>query len=179
MPSSSLMRPDPGSAADVERLLSARAGRPVRVLRAEPLGGAFASVARMTLDTGAGVPEGGRTVVVETRRRGGEGWGYDAANLQNEEAALRFLHGLGAGVAPQLLAADDGAGVLVMSDVGAGPTVEDVVHARDAGPRRPRCSASLAPWARCTPSRWGGPTPTARSAPRSAPRTRRASGSGA
>lgn len=131
------MHPDAGQAAVVERLLSMRMGRPVRVLRVQPLGGAFAPVARMTLDTRvtdpAGEPQGGATVVVKARRRGGTGWGYDPANLRNEQASLRLLEELGAGVAPRLLAADDGAGILVMTDAGAGgagPSVEDLVHAR-------------------------------------------------
>jgi hypothetical protein len=113
--------------AGVERLLARVVGRRVRVVGSEGLGGPWAPVARLTLDAAyAGL---GRTVVVKWRRRGGEGWGYDPANLRNEYAAGTLLGELGAGVAPRILGGDDRAGLLVMTDLGPGPSVEELLFA--------------------------------------------------
>jgi len=133
------MRPDAGTAAVVERVLSAHMGRQVRVLGTEHLGGEWAPVVRMTLDTDDDAC--GPTVIVKTRRCGGTGWGYDPANLRNEEASLRLLGSLGAAVAPGVIAADGEAGVLVMTDLGAGPTVEQLVYGDDAGAARKALTA--------------------------------------
>jgi len=109
-------------------------GRQVHVLGTEHLGGEWAPVVRMTLDTDDGAI--GPTVIVKTRRFGGTGWGYDPANLRNEEASLRLLGSLDAAVAPGVIAADAAAGVLVMTDLGAGPTVDQLVYGDDAGAAR-------------------------------------------
>ena len=101
----------------------ARVLSPRTVVTTEPLGGSWAPVARVTLDDGS-------TVVVKERRRHGGGWGYDPANLRNERAALEVLAAV-SGVAgestigPRLVAGDDAAGVVVMTDVGRGPTLEE------------------------------------------------------
>jgi len=109
-------------------------GRQVHVLGTEHLGGEWAPVVRMTLDTDDDAR--GPTVIVKTWRFGGTGWGYDPANLRNEEASLRLLGSLDSAVAPGVIAADDAAGVLVMTDLGAGPTVEQLVYGDDAGAAR-------------------------------------------
>ena len=92
----------------------------------------------MTLDTHPGDPAGGPTVVVKTQRAAG-GFGLRAGPSSERAGALRFLHDLGAGVAPQLLAADDGAGVVVMTDMGAWPNRRGPrARARAAGTGRAR-----------------------------------------
>ena len=100
--------------AAVERLL-----RPRNVVGTEDLGGDFAPVVRATLDDGS-------TVVVKERRRHNGGWGYDPANLRNERASLEALGQVAAAetIGPRFVAGDDDAGVVVMTDVGRGPTVE-------------------------------------------------------
>src|SRR5580658_5203957 len=60
------------------------------------------------LDLGAS-----RSVVL--KRRGAEGDGFGA-----ELAALEYLNGMPVPVAPRLLGADAGAGILLMEDLGAG-----------------------------------------------------------
>lgn len=97
----------------------ARVLAPRTVVATEDLGGSFAPVVRATLDDGA-------TVVVKERRPHRGGWGFDAANLRNERAALEALGEAPfcTEVAPGFLGGDDAAGVLVMTDLGPGPTVE-------------------------------------------------------
>lgn len=54
-------------------------------------------------------------------------WGDEAAALDNEHRGIALVTGLGVDVAPRLLAADEGLGIVVMTDVGAGPSVQDVL----------------------------------------------------
>lgn len=108
----------------VELLLHSRAGGAVRVVRATGLGSDFAPVERLELDSG-------RTVICKQRRLGGEGWGFDLGNLRREYTAHEALHRLGVDIAAQVLAVDDRAGVLVLSDVGPGPMVEQLLMGSD------------------------------------------------
>ena len=98
----------------------ARVLRPRRIVAATGLGSDFAAVVRATLDDGS-------TVVVKERRRRAVGWGYDPGNLRNERASLELLGDVAGGdvLGPRFLAGDDRAGIVVMTDVGDGPTVED------------------------------------------------------
>ena len=107
--------------ATVDRLLVPRT-----VVRTEDLGGSWAQVVRATLDDGT-------SVVVKERRRHGGGWGYDPANLRNERAALEALASADETISPRLLAGDDAAGVIVMTDLGQGATVEDLLLDATAG----------------------------------------------
>ena len=100
--------------------------RPRTVVETEALGGAWAPVVRATLDDGS-------SVVVKERRPPGGGWGHDLDNLRNERAALETLGEVGAGFSPAFLAGDDELGVLVMSDLGRGPTVEELLLEPTAG----------------------------------------------
>jgi hypothetical protein len=115
--------------AAIEHLLADVAGRAIRVVSVEALGSEWAPVTRLTLDSDlAGV---GRSVVVKARRCGEQGWGFDVANLRNERAALATLAALGVEVAPRPVAGDDELGILVMSDLGRGPTVEELLFGAD------------------------------------------------
>lgn len=98
----------------------ARLLRPRTVVATEGLGGDWAPVVRATLDDGS-------RVVVKERRRHGGGWGFDPANLRNERAALEVLGHVGADAGPVFVAGDDDAGVVVMTDVGRYPTVEQLL----------------------------------------------------
>lgn len=112
-----------------ERLVSGALGVPVTITDAVGLGGDFAPVQRVWLDRGvAGI---GRSVIVKTRRFGGSGWGYDLGNLRREYAALMTLSGLCVDIAPEVVAADDAAGVLVLTDLGSGATIEQLLLGHD------------------------------------------------
>jgi tRNA A-37 threonylcarbamoyl transferase component Bud32 len=100
------------------------------VVAVEPLGGEWAPVSRVTL---AGDDEPS-VVVVKTRRVDGAGWG-GKHHLRREAVALEPLAEADVTV-PRLLGFDDTAGVVVMADVGAGPTLEDVLTADDADAAR-------------------------------------------
>jgi hypothetical protein len=69
-------------------------------------------------------------VVVKTRRVDGPGWG-GRHHLRREAVALELLDGT-AVVAPRVLGFDDAAGVLVLTDLGAGPTLEAQLLGDDA-----------------------------------------------
>lgn len=108
----------------LERLLGAAIEGPVTITGAADLGSDFAPVRRVWLDRDiAGL---GHSVIVKTRRHGGSGWGYDVGNLRREYASLMTLSHLGLDIAPGVVAADDRAGVLVLRDLGTGPTVEGI-----------------------------------------------------
>lgn len=106
----------------------ARVLQPRTAVEVEALGGEFAPVHRVVLDDGS-------TVVVKERRHGGAGWGYDAANLRNERAALEILGEVagGAAVAPRFVAGDVDAGVVVMTDLGTGRVLEPLLLDPNAG----------------------------------------------
>lgn len=120
----------------IEQLLSGTVGARVRVLDREGLGSPWAPVERLTLDGEyAGV---GRTVIIKTRRGEDGTWGNDPRNLYNERVVLELLTRLKIGLAPEYLAVADDNEVLVMTDLGAGPSVEDLLlgpdpHAATAG----------------------------------------------
>jgi hypothetical protein len=113
----------------VERLLGEAIGGSVGIAATTDLGSDFAPVRRFLLDRY--VPGLGRSVIVKTRRRGGAGWGYDPGNLRREYAGLVTLVDLGLDIAPQVVAADDRAGVLLLTDLGCGPTVEQLLMGDD------------------------------------------------
>ncbi|HVX43457.1 MAG TPA: phosphotransferase [Mycobacteriales bacterium] len=108
----------------IERLLADVAGEPVRVVGTESLGGDFAPVERLTLATG-------RTVIKKWRRRDGTGWGFDPGNLRREYAGLRTLTDLGLNLCPRVLAGSDAEDTLILSDLGPGPSVVDLLHGDD------------------------------------------------
>ena len=111
---------------------------PREVVAAEPLGGDWAPVVRVTLDDGT-------TVVVKERRRHNGGWGFDPANLRNERAALEVLAAVDGDdvIAPSFVAGDDAAGIVVMTDVGDGPTVEHLLLDAGTGTRAVPALAEL------------------------------------
>lgn len=108
-----------------ERLLHEVAGTPVRITGTQHLGGSWAPVERIIL--ASKYPQVGRSVVVKTRRRDETGWGGDPASLSTEGKSLTFLENVGLDIAPRLLAHDATAGVVVMSDLGPGPSVEQML----------------------------------------------------
>lgn len=110
------MRDDPW--AVTERLLAEALGEDVRIVGAADLGDDWAPVQRLSLDDGS-------TVVVKTRREVAGPWGDDAAALDNERRGIALVTELGVEVAPRLLAADQN--IIVMTDVGTGPSVQDVL----------------------------------------------------
>jgi hypothetical protein len=97
------------------------------VVAAVPLGHEWAPVVRLTFDRD--LPGVGRTVVVKTRRVEGAGHG-GPAHLRREDAALRMA--APTGVTARLIAADHAAGVVITTDLGTWPTVEDVLLGDDA-----------------------------------------------
>lgn len=113
------------------RLLHEVSGSPVRIAETQGLGSAWAPVTRLVL--AADYPRIGRSVVVKTRRHDEAGWGGHRSNLIAERKALTFLAEVGLAVAPRLLAFDEAAGVLVMEDLGAAPSVEQVLFGSDPG----------------------------------------------
>jgi Ser/Thr protein kinase RdoA (MazF antagonist) len=83
-----------------------------------------------------------RTIVLKRRRSDdldGRAWAFAA-----ELAALEFLDGMPRAVAPRMFGADDGAGILLMEDLGTGPSLADSLLGSDRG----RAEADLAGYAR-------------------------------
>jgi ADP-ribose pyrophosphatase YjhB (NUDIX family) len=122
-------RASPLSDASRERAvdLLAAVGVPgPRVIAEEALGGKWAPVTRLRLDKE--VPGSGTSVVVKTTRRDAGEWGL-IENLRRERVALNLL--AGSGVAPALLAADDGLELVVMADLG-GTSLESLLLGDDA-----------------------------------------------
>lgn len=109
--------------AACSRLLGELVGGPVDVAGIHGLGSPWAPVDRV--DFVRDYPGIGRSVVVKTRRHGEAGWGGHRSNLIAEHRALVLLSGAGLRVAPGVVGFDDTAGVLVMDDLGSGPSVED------------------------------------------------------
>lgn len=108
-----------------ERLLAKAFGDDVRIAGAADLGGRWAPVQRLILDNGS-------TVVVKTRGEDARPWGAEPAVLDNERRGLELVNALGVDVAPRLLAADGEHGILVMTDVGTGPCVRDLLFGESA-----------------------------------------------
>ncbi|MEV0282781.1 hypothetical protein AB0H36_01550 [Kribbella sp. NPDC050820] len=112
----------------VERLLG------VRVVERIDLGSSEqAPVARLILDRPYdGI---GPTVIAKGLRRGGTAWGDGAEFQRNEKLALNHLRGTG--LAPVLLARSEEPAdeqdeqVMVMSDLGPGPTVQELLFGDD------------------------------------------------
>ncbi len=107
------------------RLVSELVACPVSVVGEEPLGSDWAPVTRFTLDYP--VSPSGDTVIVKTRRAVGGDWGA-GRHVERERAGLQLVRGLGIG--PDVLAADEALGVLVLSDL-TGPTLEDALLGPD------------------------------------------------
>lgn len=110
----------------VENLLTTRVGASVRVTSMEPTYGA--TVVRCRLDRPlAGLVS---SVIVKRGRAAGE-LRSDGQMMRNEIAALRFLttHELAFG--PRLITADGAVSLAVMEDLGDGPSLEDLLFARD------------------------------------------------
>jgi hypothetical protein len=71
-----------------------------------------------------------RSVIVRTRREIG-GWRTDPSYLRSDYAATAFLADRCPGVSPQILAADVGAGLYITEDLGAGPSLGDLLAGTD------------------------------------------------
>lgn len=106
--------------------LSRIAGDRVAVLSSQHVGHEWAPVTRLELDRA--VPGIGSTVLVKTRRVDGAGHG-GPAYLRREAAALRTT--ARSGVTARAILMDDAAGVLVQSDLGAWPTLQERLLGRD------------------------------------------------
>jgi Ser/Thr protein kinase RdoA (MazF antagonist) len=83
-----------------------------------------------------------RSVVL--KRRGHPGQGRRARGFGAELAALEYLNDMPAPVAPRLLGADTGAGILVMEDLPTGPSLADSLLLGE----RERAQADLVAYAR-------------------------------
>ena len=92
-----------------------------------------------------------RSVVLKRRRE--ENFGDRARGFEAELAALEFLNTMEAAIAPRLFGADPSAGILIMEDLGPGPSLADSLLARD----RDRAEADLVSYARAvgTMHAWG------------------------
>lgn len=105
----------------VARLLHEVAG--ARVAGVTNLGSTAAPVLRITLDTHCtGI---GATVIAKTRPGSGAGWNIDPGYLENERRALEHLRSGGFEGAPRALTGD--VGVLLMTDLGPGPSVQELL----------------------------------------------------
>jgi Ser/Thr protein kinase RdoA (MazF antagonist) len=102
-----------GETRAAEALLARAWGEPAGVQAAEPIWDR-SHVVRLHLT-------GGRTAVLKRRRSAGRGGRSFGAEL----AALDFLKAMPAPVAPRLLGADARAGILLMEDLGEGPSLAD------------------------------------------------------
>lgn len=97
------------------------------LVEVEPLGGAYAPVTRLRFQDA--VAGGATSVVVKTRRVDGAGWG-GPHHLRRELVALEVGAGRH-GVAPTVLAADEPAGLVVLSDLGRWPSLETLLLGDD------------------------------------------------
>ncbi len=123
-----------------EALLARAWGPGTSVRAAEPIWDR-SHVVRVHLATG-------RSVVMKKRA--------DKDTFGAELAALEYLNGMPEPVAPRLLGADADAGILLMEDLGPGPSLAGSLLAGD----RSRVRADLVPtpghWDRCTRGAWAG-----------------------
>ncbi|MGP9682438.1 MULTISPECIES: phosphotransferase family protein [unclassified Brachybacterium] len=106
--------------------LSQLADRPVRLTSEQHVGHDWAPVTRLGLDRD--VPGIGATVVAKTRRVEGEGHGGPAF-LRREAAALRTA--APSGVTARTIHVDDDAGVMLQTDLGDWPTLQDILLGAD------------------------------------------------
>lgn len=129
----------------IEMLLSVRCGTPVRITGVRTF--AYSAVSRCTLEaTGGTAPP---TVIVRVPRPDARRSGL--ARLRNEHAALELLSALASTLAPRFIAGDAIAGLLVSDDLGAHPSLLDLLLGDDAvaarqgllafarGPGNPAC----------------------------------------
>ena len=123
-----------------EALLARAWGPGTSVRAAEPIWDR-SHVVRLQLATG-------RSVVMK-KRAGKDTFGA-------ELGALEYLNEMPEPVAPRLLGADADAGILLMEDLGPGPSLADSLLTGD----RSRVRATLSPtprhWDRCTRGAWAG-----------------------
>ncbi|GAB3743891.1 phosphotransferase [Microlunatus parietis] len=113
---------DPVRRARVLDRLSRLAGETVRAQGEEYVGHVAAPVTRLILDRE--LPGIGRSVMIKTRRVDGAGHGGPAF-LRREAAGLRTA--ATSGVAAELIDFDDDAGVAIQSDLGAWPTLHQLL----------------------------------------------------
>jgi hypothetical protein len=113
----------------VTRALSASAGTSVRITRSEPVTAGWSSqfetyswVRRCTIEAESSVMPA--SVIVKMRRPESHSRS-EPFRFDHEQAALEFLTSIGSTAGPRLLAADNEAGILVIEDLGAGPSLED------------------------------------------------------
>lgn len=114
------------SRSDVIAALARLADGPVGILDEQHLGHPYAPVTRLCLDRD--LPGIGSSVVVKTRRTDGPGHGGPAF-LRREAAGL--LTASASGVAPRLVHVDDVSGLTIQTDVGAWPTLQDLLLSSD------------------------------------------------
>ncbi|MEQ7009038.1 phosphotransferase [Actinopolymorpha sp. B17G11] len=107
-------------------VLTAIAGRTCRVVSEQPLGHEWAPVTRLVLDRD--LPGVGSSVVVKTCRVDGDGHGGPAF-LRRETAGLRTA--TASGVSARLVHADDAVGVVIQTDLGDWPSLQDRLLAND------------------------------------------------
>ncbi|UEJ81281.1 phosphotransferase [Brachybacterium halotolerans subsp. kimchii] len=112
--------------ATIRAALSRITGDGVAVVSSQHVGHEWAPVTRLELDRA--VPGIGPTVLVKTRRVNGAGHG-GPAYLRREAAALRTA--ARSGVTARAILMDDAAGLLVQSDLGAWPTLQERLLGRD------------------------------------------------
>lgn len=120
----------------VTRLLRMSTGASVHIVDSEPMTSSWSAqfemfpwIIRCTLeaDTDA-VPA---SVIVKVRRPQVHNRS-EPERFFHEHAALEFLTSLGSALGPHLLAADDEAGILIMEDLGTGPTLEHLLVGDDS-----------------------------------------------
>lgn len=99
------------------------------IVDVEPLGGDHAPVTRLCFREPVAGAGGATSVVVKTRRVDGDGWG-GPHHLRRELVALEVTAGRH-GVSPSVLAADEPAGLVVLSDLGRWPSLEKVLLGGD------------------------------------------------
>ena len=119
---------------DVQRVMTKQVDNAVKVTAIAPIDHPIygETVFRASFDRDVGPL--GSTAIVKRRRDTGS-WRSEIALFNNEIAALTFLTqraGLGTSIAPRLIAADATAGIIAMEDMGTGPSLEDVLFARDS-----------------------------------------------
>ncbi|SEF11633.1 phosphotransferase family protein [Jiangella alba] len=119
--------------------LTAICGRRPVVVAADGVGHHWAPVTRLVFDRD--LPGVGGSVIVKTRRVDGAGHG-GPAYLRREVAGLRTLGR--SEIAARVILADDEAGVVVQSDLGTWPTLEQVLLGDD----RARAAAAMVAYGR-------------------------------
>jgi hypothetical protein len=128
----------PAEVQAAEALLSAAWGERAGVLGAEAMQDR-ADVFRLRLD-------GGRSAVLKRRGQDREAGqhGGEAGGFGIELATLEYLNAMPVPVAPRLLGADTEAGIVLMEDLGPGPSLADSLPTGEPG----RAQADLIAYAR-------------------------------